>query len=271
MNKPEKATHIVHWLAKFGCIAIAIVYAMIGIVAILSFLKIKDGGADEGSILAFLADVPFGKVVIGIIFLGMLCFICWRIYETIKDPYNYGNDLHGLGKRTGIVLSALADALIAFAALQALLGNSSAQKDGQPQQEREMVADVLQWQAGELLIGGLGVVIIITAIVQFYYAISYSYKERFLIRHLSKTKQKLIHIVAWVGHFARGVILAIMGYFLLHASIANKPQDVVNTDKAFDFIGDHIGHVYFILIAAGTITYGVFMILQGLFYDFDKD
>jgi hypothetical protein len=271
MSKPEKATHIIHWLAKFGCYAIAIVYAMIGVIAILSFLKIKDGGADEGSILAFLADVPFGNVVIGIIFLGMLCFICWRIYETIHDPYKYGNDLHGIGKRTGIALSALADALIAFAALQALLGNSTAQKDGQPTAEREMVADVLQWQAGGVLVGALGVIILITAVVQFVYAISKSYKERFVIRHLSATKQKLIHIVAWVGHFARGIILGIMGYFMLHASIANKPEDVVNTDKAFDFIGDHVGHFYFILIAVGTITYGVFMLLQGLFYDFDKE
>lgn len=271
MNKPEKATHIVHWLAKFGCIAIAIVYAMIGVVAILSFLKIKDGGADEGSVLVFLSDVPFGKVVIAIIFLGMLCFICWRIYEIIYDPYKYGNDLHGIGKRTGIALSALADALIALSALQALFGSSSAQKDGQPRAEREMVANVLQWQAGGILIGTLGVIILITAVVQFYYAISKSYKERFVIRHLNETKQDLIHIVAWVGHFARGVILGIMGYFMLHASISNQPQHVVNTDKAFDFIGDHVGHFYFIVIAVGTITYGVFMFLQGLFYDFDKD
>jgi len=46
---------------------------------------------------------------------------------------------------------------------------------------------------------------------------------------------------------------------------------IVNTNKAFDFIGDHVGHVYFILVAIATICYGVFMFAQGIAYDTDKD
>jgi hypothetical protein len=42
---------------------------------------------------------------------------------------------------------------------------------------------------------------------------------------------------------------------------------VVNTDKAFDFIGDHIGHPWFILIAVATVSYGVYMFILGLHYD----
>ena len=37
----------VHYLAVWGCISTAIVYAAIGVIAILSYLKIKKGGADE--------------------------------------------------------------------------------------------------------------------------------------------------------------------------------------------------------------------------------
>jgi hypothetical protein len=45
---------------------------------------------------------------------------------------------------------------------------------------------------------------------------------------------------------------------------------VVNTDKAFDFIGDDVGHLYFIMVAAGTICYGLFMFVFGWYYDTDK-
>jgi hypothetical protein len=45
----------------------------------------------------------------------------------------------------------------------------------------------------------------------------------------------------------------------------------VNTDKAFDFIGDQVGHVYFILVAVGTIFYGLFMFALGITYDADND
>jgi hypothetical protein len=57
----------------------------------------------------------------------------------------------------------------------------------------------------------------------------------------------------------------------VRAGIFNNAKYVVNTDKAFDFIGDHVGHVYFIIVAIGTICYGIFMVAQGIAYDADKD
>lgn len=35
--------------------------------------------------------------------------------------------------------------------------------------------------------------------------------------------------------------------------------------------GDHVGHVYFILVAIGTICYGIFMLAHGMAYDAEKD
>lgn len=57
----------------------------------------------------------------------------------------------------------------------------------------------------------------------------------------------------------------------IKAGITENARYVVNTDKAFDFIGDHIGHVYFILVAIATTCYGLFMFIQGIAYDTDKD
>jgi hypothetical protein len=46
---------------------------------------------------------------------------------------------------------------------------------------------------------------------------------------------------------------------------------LVNTDKAFYFIGDDVGHAYFIIVAIGTICYGLFMFSFGVYYDSGKD
>ena len=102
------------------------------------------------------------------------------------------------------------------------------------------------------------------------YAISRAYWERLDIYMLSRWKQTTIHILAWAGHFARGIILGIIGFFCIKAGITETAHYVVNTDKAFDFIGDHIGHVYFILVSIGTICYGVFSFVLGAYYDSDK-
>src|SRR5687768_1727189 len=102
---------LVHYLPVYGCIATGIIYGAIGVIAMLSFLKIVDGGADENSFLAILHESTVGTIFIWIILLGTLSYIVWRLYEVIRDPYGYGRSVKGLTRRTGIALSTIADIL----------------------------------------------------------------------------------------------------------------------------------------------------------------
>jgi hypothetical protein len=262
---------IAHYLAAFGCIATGIVYAAIGIIAILSFLKIKHGGADESSLLAFLNHYTLGKFLVWIIMLGSLSYIIWRIFETFKDPYGYGKDLQGIATRTGIVLSTSADALLIYSTIQILLDTAEVKENGEPQELRNSIENVLSHDLGKYLLVGIGVIVFITAAVQMIYGVSRGYAERLDINHFNPFGKKLIHGLAWFGYSSRGIILGIIGFFFIKAGILENAQLVVNTDKAFDFIGDHIGGLYFIIVAVGTICYGIFMTAHGLLYDSDKD
>lgn len=259
------------YLAMYGCISTGMVYGAVGVIAILSFLKIKQGGADEGSLLVYLNDYLVGKIFVWIILVGMLSYITWRMYETFMDPYGYGKNAKGLIRRSGIGLSSIADAFIAYSAIQALLGTGNVQEDGQPKAEREIAGKLLEENWGDWLIIIFGAIILITALVQFFYGITKGYKERLNIDHFSQLTTWLTHFFAWYGYFARGIILGIIGFFFIMSGIAKDAQYVVNTDKAFDFLGDHVGHFYFIMIAAGTICYGLFMFLLGIYFDPDKD
>jgi hypothetical protein len=268
MPKSEKK-FFVRYLPMYGCISTGIIYLGIGIIAILSFLKIKQGGADESSMMEFLDDYLLGKIGIWIILLGSVCYIIWRIYETVNDPYDYGKEWKGLGIRSGIALSTIADAFIVFSAIQVLLGTGNIQEDGDPEEQRQLVAGILQENWGEWVIISIGIIISFTAIIQFIYGITQGYKERLDIAHFSQWKKKIVHVLAWAGYFARGIILGIIGFFFIKAGILEDAEWVVNTDKAFDFIGDQVGHFYFILVALGTILYGIFMFVLGITYDTD--
>ncbi|HUP14401.1 MAG TPA: DUF1206 domain-containing protein, partial [Niastella sp.] len=260
----------IHYLPDYGCMATGIMYAAIGVIALLSFLKLRYGGADEASMMAILANYAVGKIVICLILLGTLCYIVWRLYETVTDPYEYGSNLKGGIKRAGIALSTIADILIVYAAVRVLLGVSHFQSNGQPEEERAMVTKMLKGQ-GQWPVIGIGLVYMFTAIIQLWYGISKGYKERVNIERFSATLRKMVYILAWAGYAARGIVLGIIGFFFLKAGINENAGYVVNTDKAFDFIGDHVGHVSFILVAIATICYGIFMFVQGIAYDTDKD
>lgn len=267
----RKKNFIIHYLPVFGCFATGIIYSAIGIIAILSFLKLKDGGADENSFLAFLNEYVVGKVIVWIIMAGSISYIAWRIYESIKDPYGYGNKISGKAKRIGIALSTIADILIVYAAFNFLFEKGNLNDNEQLGVQRQMVQDVLQKNNGYLLIVGIGLVVAFTAIIQLLYGITKGYRERLEIEELKPALRKPVHFLGITGYFSRGIILGITAFFYIKAGILNDAQMVVNTDKAFDFIGDHIGHVYFILVAAGTFFYGLFMFALGISYDTDKD
>jgi len=271
MRNSKKKTSVVRYLAIWGCISTGILYAAIGVIAILSFLKLKKGGADEASFLVFLDKFIVGKLFIWVIMLGMVCYIIWRIYETINDPYGYGKDLKGVARRIGTALSSFADGLIAYSAIQALLGIGGILETGQPTAEREMAGKMLRENWGNWVLMLMGIITSVTAIVQFIYTISKGYLERMNIGRLDQWKKTGIHVLAWAGHFARGIILGIIGFFFIKATLSKNAQYVVNTDKAFDFIGDDVGHLWFIVVAIGTICYGLFMLAFGAYYDADKD
>jgi hypothetical protein len=270
-HKAKKKRTLIHYLPVYGSMATGLTYVTIGTIALLSFLKIRDGGADESSMIAILNESVAGKILIWIILLGTLSYIAWRIYETIADPYGYGNDIRGKLKRTGIALSSVADVLIVYATVKVLLGIGNIQLNGEPEEERAMVADILQSNGGRAIVIVIGAIILITAVVQFVYGITRGYKERIDVDHFSTIVKSAIHAVAWAGYSARGIILGIIGFFFAKAGMLGDAKFVVNTDKAFDFIGDHVGHFYFIIVAIGTICYGLFMFALGFAYDSDKD
>lgn len=271
MQGSKEKRVFIHYFPIYGCVSTGVIYVAIGVFALLSLLKLKDGGADESSLFVFLNDYLAGKILIWVILAGTLSYITWRIYETIKDPYNYGKDWKGTAQRTGIALSTIADALIAFAAIEVLLGISNIKADGEPEEQRQMVGDLLNENLGEWLVIAIGAIILITAVVQFYYGITRGYKERLDIAHFSKKMKHLVHFMAWAGYFARGIILGIIGFFFIKAGISEDAQFIVNTDKAFNFLGENVGHLAFVLVAAGTIFYGLFMFALGATYDVDND
>ena len=267
----QRRKSFIHYLPVYGCISTGLIYAAIGVIALLSFFKVRNGGADEGSMLALINDYIVGKIFIWVVLTGTLCYIIWRFYEAVTDPYGYGKKTAGIAKRAGICLSTVADMMIVNTAIRVLLKTAHIMLNGQPKEEQDKVASLLRESWGNEVIIVMGLLVIATAVMQLLYGVTKGYKERINIDRFSRSVQVFTHGLAWIGYIARGVILGIIGFFLAKAGFIQNANVVVNTDKACDFIGDHVGHLYFILVALGTICYGVFMFILGVAYDTDRD
>lgn len=263
----RKKNRLLSKLTLVGCFSTGIIYSSIGIIAILSFLKLKKGGADESSFFVLLNGFIVGRILNWLIIIGALCFIVWRLYEAFKDPYRAGKEAKGILIRAGTAFGSVADAFIALSALHAVFDQHKAPVTGDPSKQKAMIAHLLQFHWGYIAVMVIGVVILITAIVLVLYGLTKSFKETIRSDDFTKKQKYIVHAIAYLGYFSRSVILAIIGFFFVTSAIKNDSSYIVNTDKAFDFIGDHIGHPWFILIAIGTVSYGVYMFILGLHYN----
>lgn len=151
------------------------------------------------------------------------------------------------------------------------MGAANYSEHGSPEQKREMKANMLDYGWGKWLVVDLGVLIAITAAVQLFYGITRGNRERLDIVRFSGKKKTTIFFLGFTDYVARGVILGIIGFFFIKSGILRNSEYVVNTDKAFNFIGDHIGEIPFAIVTFGIICYGLFKFALGITYDLDND
>ncbi|MBF9239184.1 DUF1206 domain-containing protein [Hymenobacter sp. BT683] len=246
-------------LARLGFAAIGVVYVLMGVLALMAVTGLGRGErADREEAVQRLQDLPAGNVLLGLIALGLLGYIVWRFTQAIIDTESKGADAKGIGTRIWYAASGLVYSGLALYAARLAL-NGSAEKGGNT--SKTLTATVLGWPGGEWLIMLAGVVVIGIAIYQMYRAYSGKFQKDVNASGLSAGQQQLVYRAGQVGFTARGVVLAILGYFLLKAGQQSRASAVGGTDEAFDFLAA-MGPAVLGVVAAGLVAYGLFMLVQ---------
>jgi hypothetical protein len=256
-------------LARFGCVSVGTVYVIVGALALLALAGVLTGMADEDRMVRVIMDVPGGAAIIWTIVAGLVGYTLWRVIETLADPYDFGTSWVGLAKRVGVGLSGLGYGFLAFSAARMALDDGGGEDESEERQQL-LVAQVLDWPGGMWLVGGAGAILAIVALIQIVLLVRRDYMIEIDRDVISPGLCRVVHGLAWWGYLARGVIMSVLGYFLLRAAIRLDPEEVGDTDTAFDTIGGGLaGDTAFALVALGTIAFGVYMYLAAIYYKFE--
>ena len=258
----SKRAQTLNSLFTAGYIAKGIVYFLVGGLTLATVLGFSMGGSGaEGprGVLNWVENQPLGNVLVGVLGLGLLSYAAWRIYRGIADPRDEGKDASSAAKRAGYIFSGLANGTLGVLAIRLAL--SSGGGSGGGSNKRGMVAEMLEQSWGPWVVGAIGVVIIGVGGYQVYKG----YKAKFVDKiHWKDVSRKTVKRVGRYGHYARGLVFAIIGYFLILAGVNSNASEFRGTEGALEYLTQHSYGVWLLgIVSAGLLLFGVFSVMKG--------
>ena len=241
VDKSEKFS----WLVRVGYFARAILYTMLGIVALTSAAEISQG---TDGIFRAIEGFPAGTAILWIMVIGLFGYSLFRFASPLFDIENNGSDGTGWAKRIGHAGSGIGHAILAYAAFQFASGSGGSSGGG----AEGAAQGVLAMSFGGAVLGILGILFFITALVQLKKAVTADFMNRISGGAPSSTK-----LLGRIGYAARAVVYAVIGWSLVRAGFLSGDGDQIRT------LGDALAELagsgaLFTATAIGLLLFGLF-------------
>ena len=244
-------------LVRLGYLSKALVYLLVGTLALRVAAGLGGGRlTDQGGSLYVVLRQPLGNTLLLLIAVGLLAYATWRIGGALFGWQHYGR--RDLLHRALTIVRALVYAAVGWKALKLTLGLFAGTSGPEP-----LVREALQWPYGELLIIACG------AAVGWYGLVEIRDASRGILEDgldgatLRSRAGEWALTVARSGIGARGVILVLLGYGLIHAAIAHSPREADGMRASLSVINAlPQGTLLLGATALGLIAYGIYQLLH---------
>ena len=249
----------IEWFARVGYAAKALLYTVVGVLALQSALG--NGGETTGSrgALTTLVRQDFGTLILVVIAAGLFGYAAWRIIEAILDPEHRGTSAKGLALRTSFAVRGIVHAALGLQAVRLATGTAR----GRGHAVEAWTARLLDAPFGRWLVVGVGLAVGGYGIYQLYRAWVAKLSRQLDLASLSREAGSWLLHVCRCGIAARGVVLGICGWYLVRAGVAHDATAAADTGEALGVIAhQRFGDVLLAIVAVGLIAYGAYEIVQ---------
>lgn len=242
------------YAARVGYAAEGVVYAVLGVLALLAAFGESGGRLTDGKgAIQAIGSQPFGTFLLWATAIGLACYALWNGVRAALDPEHKGSDGKGIAKRVGYAASSLTHVGLAIYAGQLAYGSSSSSGGS-----KTWVAKLLEVPFGAVLIGLVGAFAIAFGVSQIRKAVKGNVGEQYAHAPLQPKVKRVSHKIARVGIFARGLVFPIIGVSLIYAALEHDAGEANGFGEALaKFAGAPFGMFVLTFVAAGLLAYGI--------------
>jgi uncharacterized membrane protein len=246
-------------LMRFGYAARGVVYVIVGA---LAFVASVDGGRtpDSKSALGSLLQMPFGKMLLLLIALGLVAYSLWCFIGAGLDLDNKGTDAKGWTARAAQTISGAVHLVLAFSATALAMGTES--PSGGDDRTEHWTAALMQQPLGRWLVALIGVVAIAIGVQHCVKAFREKYKENIRYTQMAQRLDPMLKL----GLIAHGLVVALVGMFFLWAAYTADPSRAGGMRDALLIVRNADGsQTLFTVLGLGLIGFAAYCFVEAAF------
>ena len=266
----RQASPFVEHYARFGYAAKGFVYCIVG--ALAAMAAFGAGGQTTGSegALHTILRQPFGKVLLGVVGVGLAGYALWQFIRAVEDPEHAGSDAKGIFKRIGFFISGVIHVGLVVAAVQLLLGSGGGGDESGDSGAQGWTATLMSYPFGQFLVAGAGIGIVIYGLFNLYRAYKADLDKMLALGQMGATAHRWVILISRFGIAARGVVFGLIGWFLIAAAMHANASEAKGVGGALRYLeGQPYGPWLLGFVALGLIAYGVYEFVRARYRRID--
>lgn len=242
---------------RAGLIARGVMYC----IAALLVLRVVFGGherLDREGVLVALVRQPLGLIGVLALAVGFAAYAVWRFAEAMRtgSAGNASDERPGVGKRVAHAGHGLLYVVAVVVTVRMLLAGHVERANGL---EREWTAELLHGSGGRIAVGAVALVLIALGAYLVWRGLSERFRRPIDEAQMTWWQRQFVRRLGIVGYGARGVVIAVVGWFVLRAAIEYDPKEAVGIDGALKRLLDApYGRPALLVVAVGLLAFGLF-------------
>jgi len=252
-------------VARCGLATKGIVYIIVGLLS--AQVALYRGGATKDNVgaIQFVYNQPGGKILLALVAVGLLAYALFDIAKGLLDLEQKGTQPKGIVERIGYAVAGVTYGVLAWGAFQLVIGAGSGGKTTDAT-AHDRTAQALQLPLGPALVVVGCLVFLGVAAAQFAQAYTASFQKHLRLTSLGAPAQGLIVFIGRFGLAARGVVFAIIGFFLILAALRQNPSEAKGMAGALQELLNHpYGHALLGIVAFGFVAFGAYSCVEARF------
>lgn len=240
--------------ARLGFVVRGVLYGYMGYAALQIALTRAGRDADQAASLVAVTRFPLGRYLLLTGIVGLGAYSLWGFIRAIYDPLNRGDDAKGIVTRLGFAWSGLSYAVLLLFAIGLLTHGGGNGGDA----IQKLAQRLLSAPGGRYLTFAAGLIAIAAGAGQFFEAYKATFRRDMKRGEMSAAQEAAADAMGRLGMVARGIVFALMGWFLVLAAQhhdANRAKGFSGTFAAL--VANPVGRPLLGLVALGFIALGL--------------